>query len=224
MNLYKLNKQVLSFKNGAEQFLNGLSSNSMDKPQNAFCTVHGRIACTFDQIKINDEQYDIVLEKNIEESLMRHLERYLLLSGVQVVRQNFNVYFDMEGNGPLDEGDLSIPQKKGRLILTKKQLPVNVSDEEFRLFRLKNNIPWFGVDYQPDEMLLNVSETDFVSYTKGCYLGQEFISKVSSRSKPTWKLVVRPEDECSDEEKQKMTSKTLDPVTQTVLGFVFVKN
>jgi len=71
---------------------------------------------------------------------------------------------------------------------------------------------------------LNVSENDFVSFTKGCFLGQEPIAKVHHRSRPTWKMVVRFEDESSVEEKVKMTSKTSDPGTGRILGFVFVGN
>ena len=91
------------------------------------------------------------------------------------------------------------------------------------MFRLKNRIPIQGVDYN-DDMVLNVDEHDFVSYTKGCFLGQEPVAKVHNRSKPTWKLAVRYEDELSDEEKAKMTSKILDPQTKRAMGFVFVRN
>jgi hypothetical protein len=55
-------------------------------------------------------------------------------------------------------------------------------------------------------------------------LGQEPISKVYNRSKPSWKLVVRFEDDCAPEEKGRMTSKMKDPETGKALGFVFVSN
>ena len=50
------------------------------------------------------------------------------------------------------------------------------------------------------------------------------MAKVHNRSKPTWQLVVRYEDELSVEEQAKMTSKAVDPKTSRALGFVFVKN
>ena len=102
-------------------------------------------------------------------------------------------------------------------------MPAQVSDEEFTLFRLQNNIPLQGVDYT-DEFLLNVSEDEFVSFAKGCFLGQEPISKVHNRSRPAWKLVVRYEDECGAQEKQKMTSTVVDPKTHRRTGFIFVPN
>ena len=126
-----------------------------------------------------------------------------------------------ETSAPGAAGTLVIPQKKGRLLISETLMPAQVSDEEFTLFRLQNNIPLQGVDYR-DEFLLNVSDEEFVSYTKGCFLGQEPIAKVHNRSKPTWKLAVRYRDECTQEERQKMTSVVVDPTTRRFLGFVFV--
>jgi len=80
------------------------------------------------------------------------------------------------------------------------------------------------VDYQADEFLLNIDESTYVSYTKGCFLGQEPVAKVHNRSKPTRKLVVMFEVECAPEEKPKMTSKIIDPISGRMQGFIFVKN
>lgn len=223
MRLFKLDKKIFLFKNNASAFLNGLTSNSMDAPQNAFLNLNGRIIATFDQIKLNEDEVVIAVENAFAPAMKEHLDRYVKLGGIKVQELNENIYFDIDGDCVLGQGERSVPQKKGKLILTVRELPVNVSDKEFTLFRLKNDIPWLGVDYK-DEMLLNVSMKDFVSFTKGCYLGQEPVSKVYNRSKPTWRLVVRYKNECSDEEKQKMTSKTIDPENNQTLGFVFVSN
>jgi len=225
MKIYQLTKSVLSFRNNAVEFLNGLTTNDMDKPWNAFVDIHGRIIAVFDQIKMSDEEVWCVVETNFAEDVLSHIDRYAKLSGVKVERKdNYHVYFDLDGDALTQKGDNTISQKKGRLLITQRVLSANVSEEEFTLFRVKNNIPWLGVDFQKDEFLLNVSETDHVSYTKGCFLGQEPIAKVHSRSKPSWRLVVKAEEECNEEEKQKMTSKVKDHPTGKILGFVFVRN
>lgn len=223
MKLYPLSRTVLSIHNNPTLFLNGLSANTPDKPRNAFVNIHGRIIATFDQYRVSDEEFIIVVETAFVAGLLAHLDRYIRLSGVRIEKLNGYVYFDVEENAESIPGALVIAQKKGRILITDKLLPAQVSDEEFSLFRLQNHIPIQGIDYT-DEFLLNVSEDEFVSFTKGCFLGQEPISKVHNRSKPTWKLVVRYEDECAAEERAKMTSRTLDPHTQRRLGFVFVKN
>lgn len=203
--------------------MGGLTSNTLDAPRNAFLSQHGRIIATFDQIKRGDDEYLIVIEPFALDPLMGHIKKFLMLNKTTAEPVAWNVYFDLEGSYKPVADDAVIAQKSGQMVLTTKNLPADVSDEEFTLFRLKNTIPVHGIDYT-DELLLNIDEYEHVSYTKGCFLGQEPIAKVHNRSKPTWKLVVRPYDECSPEEQAKMTSKTRDPQTGKMTGFVFVKN
>lgn len=224
MKLYPLSKTVLAIRNNAALFLNGLTSNSSDQPRNAFVNIHGRIVATFDQYRLSDDEFVIAVERAFVEPLLAHLEKYIRLSGVRVEKLDRYVYFDVEETGsPVPEGTLVIPQRKGRVLVSQALMPAQVSDEEFTLFRLRNNIPSQGVDYVND-FLLNVSDEEFISYTKGCFLGQEPIAKVHNRSKPAWKLVVRYQDQCSEEERQKMTSVVVDPATRRPMGFVFVRD
>ena len=222
MKLYKLNKVILQIKNNVAQFLQGLTSNDLDKPQNTFVNINGRIIATFDQLRISDDEFIILVEERFVDGLLNHIDKFVKLSAVKIERLKKNVYFDLDGNTKLEANDHCIPQKKGRLLITDQVLQVHVSQEEFTLFRLKNNIPVQGIDYT-DDFILNVSQ-DFVSFTKGCFLGQEPIAKVHHRSKPSWKLLVKYEDECTLEEKPKMTSKVVEPQTRRVLGFIFLKN
>lgn len=222
MKLYPLSRTVLTIHNNAALFLNGLTSNAPDKPRNAFVNIHGRIMATFDQHRVSDDEFVIAVERAFVDPLLTHLDKYIRLSGVRVEKLDRYVYFDVEETSvPGAAGTLAIPQKKGRLLISETPMPAQVSDEEFTLFRLQNNIPLQGVDYR-DEFLLNVSDEEFVSYIKGCFLGQELIAKVHNRSKPAWKLAVRYRDECTEEERQKMTSVVVDPATRRSRGFVFV--
>jgi len=228
--LFSLNKCVLRIKNDAQRFLNGLTSNDMDKPRNAFLNIHGKIVATFDQIKIDEEEYLLVLEEQYVDSGLNHIERYRKLSGVEIIneKKSWDVFFDLNATYEIGPEEYLVSQKIGKIVISSHEVKkstrtFDVSDEDFTLFRVKNNIPLQGKDYF-DSFVLNVSSDDFVSFTKGCYLGQEPVSKVSSRSKPTWKLVVKNEDECSPDEREKMTSKINDPQSQRIMGFVFVRN
>lgn len=223
MKIYKLSKAVLSIKNNAAHFLNGLTSNTLDKPRNAFLDVHGKIIATFDQIQIKEDEFLIVLERPFREAVLNHIEKFVRLSKVVVAEENYHVYFDLDGQYQAGQGEFIIPQKQGLMIVTPQALPAMVSLEEFTLFRLKNDIPLLGPDYS-QTLLLNVSEDEFVSFTKGCFLGQEPVAKVHNRSQPSWKLVVKFEDECSEDQRKTMTSRVTDPGTGRVLGFVFVSN
>ena len=223
MRLFALNKIVLRISGNAERFMNGLTSNSLDKPRNAFLNQHGRIIATFDQVQTGEDEFLIVLELFALEALMLHMKKFLMLNKTTAEPAALNVYFVFDGSFKPSAGEYVIPQKAGQMVLTPQKLQADVPQDEFALFRLKNNIPLHGVDYT-DEMVLNIDEYEQVSYTKGCFLGQEPVAKVHNRSKPTWKLDVRSEDEVTDEERMKMTSRAFDHATGKTVGFVFVKN
>lgn len=224
MRIYSLDKDVILFQNNAAEFLNGLTSNTLDKPRNAFTDIHGKIIAVFDQVKISDEEVLILVDTRLAPKVMEHLDRYMRLSGVKGQKINMRGYYDLDDEYVLQPNEFAIPQPKGKIVVSSRAITFEVKPPEFTEFRVQNQIPAQGIDFQ-DEFLLNVSEKDdLVSFTKGCFLGQEPISKVHSRSKPTWKLVVKNEDECAPEEKVKMTSKVMDPQTGKVRGFVFVKN
>ncbi len=221
--MYKLDKMVLSVRGNAAQFLSGLTSNTLEAPHNAFLNLHGRIIATFDQVRTGDDEFLLVIAPHAWEPLKAHIDKFARLSKTTILPTAHNVYFDLTGDFSLAEKEYVIPQKTGQLIVTTRPLLSDISVEAFTLFRLLHKIPLHGIDYH-DDFILNVHEHDFVSYTKGCFLGQEPVAKVHNRSKPTWKLEVRYEDGMRDEDKVKMTSKIKEPYTNGTLGFVFVKN
>ncbi|MFT5387637.1 MAG: folate-binding protein YgfZ [Candidatus Omnitrophota bacterium] len=221
MLIYSINKIVLSIQKNPHSLLNGITSNTMEAESNAFLSIHGRIVATFDQVQVNDDQMLIALERHCYDDIKAHMQRYIMLSGVQVEETTYHVYFDLDDSYVIKENEYSVKQKKGKLVFTKDKLDAQVTDDEFTLFRVKNAIALQGVDYN-NEMVLNVSTGDFVSFTKGCYLGQEPVSKVYNRAKPSRRLEVKRMDDCTDEEKNKMTSVCSEGGVKH--GFVFVKN
>lgn len=229
MALYQTQKAVLRFKNDVLKFLKGLTTNTLEAPRNAFVDVQGKIVATFDQKLLNKDEILIALERPFTGRLRKHLEKYLFLGNTVMEETPYHAIFDLEGNYDREmPEEYLVPQKKGQLILSPSSLKENIarantSEEEFTLFRLHSGLPLQGRDYD-QEMLLNVGDQEFVSYDKGCYLGQEIIARVHFKSKPPQKLVVKSEEECSSEERSRLTSKTWDPATKKTLGFIFLPN
>jgi tRNA-modifying protein YgfZ len=207
MRSYKLPDIVLSIKGNASGFLNGIASNTLEAPLNAFLNQHGRIIATFRQQKISDDEFLIGVPSMAADNLLKHLERYVKLSHVNISPSAQNAFIDLD---------------TARIIWTSQDHANSISDEEFTLFRLDHKVPLMGVDYQADEFILNVDEYDYVSYTKGCFLGQEPVAKVHNRAKPSRKLIVAFEDQYSSEDAAKMTSKVPDPASGRIKGFLFV--
>ncbi len=167
------NYYVLSVKPNAEIFLTGLTTNTTSALQNAFIDKFGRIVATFWQKKINDDEILIALDKRATGPLLEHLKQHLALTDTKIERKKeLHAYYNLV-------------EKK--VILSETKIPNTVSEEEFLLFRLKNNVPLQFVDYT-NELILNVNY-DFVSFTKGCYLGQEVVARVNYLGKPPKRLV-----------------------------------
>lgn len=219
---YKLlNKSVLKLSN-SEKLINSLTTNNLDKPVNAFLDRFGKLIAYFHQVKIGDDFY-IILEANYKEALLNHLEKYLKLSKVKIEELSLNVIHYLGNNLPKG---IAIRESIGNYYLLESLNELKnvkeLTDEEYLLLRLENNIPLQGVDFT-NEMFLEVNLLNSISFTKGCYLGQEIIARVNSRSKPVKKLV-RIALEDNKELEGEVTSKAYSEKYKKTLAFVMAKN
>jgi folate-binding protein YgfZ len=71
--------------------------------------------------------------------------------------------------GPLIEGLLEIPAVQ------------RVSAEALEVLRAEAGIPRFGQDFGPENFPQETGAEEAVSYTKGCYLGQEVVARIHYR-------------------------------------------
>jgi folate-binding protein YgfZ len=64
-----------------------------------------------------------------------------------------------------------------------------IGEEAQNILRIEAGIPRYGIDFTEDNLLLEVGLDDAVSFSKGCYLGQEVVERVRSRGHVNKKLV-----------------------------------
>ena len=64
-----------------------------------------------------------------------------------------------------------------------------VDQETFEVLRIEAGIARFGVDMDETNVLPETNLDDAVSYSKGCYVGQEIIVRIKHRGHPAKKLV-----------------------------------
>lgn len=90
--------------------------------------------------------------------------------------------------------DLILPRSSAAAIaeqLTDAGKPLSaawVGTEAQEVLRVEAGIPRYGVDFGEDNLLLEASLADAVSFTKGCYLGQEIVERIRSRGHVNKKL------------------------------------
>ena len=218
MRLYRLPKVAVMITEPGLDLIARISSNPLDKPENALLDFAGRIVVAFDQLRIGENQLLIAVHQDYYFAMIQFLSKHLKMSKARLELTKYRVYFDLDSGNP---AGLAIPLKHGQVIFSEEELQPNVPEDEFRLFRLRNNIPAHGIDYT-NEMVLNVSPE--LATAAGCYPGQEVVARVTAYSKPPRKLVVVSEDAVPEPERNKMTSVAKHPSSGKSIGFLFVPN
>jgi tRNA-modifying protein YgfZ len=110
------------------------------------------------------------------------------------------------------------------------------SDQEFAAARIEANWPWFGLDFDEQNLPQEVDrDRQAISFTKGCYLGQETIARLDALGQIQKKLSrVEVDGLASIEAGTKVqndqskdvgwiTSSAIDPVTGTTQAFAFLR-
>jgi folate-binding protein YgfZ len=64
-----------------------------------------------------------------------------------------------------------------------------IGAEALNILRVEAGIPRYGIDFNEDNLLLEVGLDRAVSFTKGCYLGQEVVERIRSRGHVNKKLL-----------------------------------
>ncbi len=192
-----LNKVVYKFANKARDFINGISTNSLDKGKNAFVDPFGKLVILFDQIVLDDDVY-VIFNQEFEQCFLDHLKTYMKFTKTVAEKLDIKVVHVILPNNEIDNNhigetvskfDRTIKQEIGFLILTKNEIRnlEKIPDDIYTIIRTENNIPEQGMDFD-QEMLLNIYPKAF-SNTKGCFLGQEILARVHNIGKPPKKLI-----------------------------------
>ena len=100
--------------------------------------------------------------------------------------------------------------------------------------RIEAGIPRYGAELAEDTLLLEAGLLDAVSFTKGCYLGQEIVERARSRGQVNWKLVGLTIDSSQppapgeklvsgDKEIAEITSACLSPTLGKTIALAYVR-
>lgn len=185
MSRTRLDRVVFRIYPKAAAFLKAYTTNTQDKPRTAFVDLKGKIIATADQLVLSPDEALIAIERPFADVLQRHLKNYLFLTGTEMTQMSYSVLFDKDPNATAEHAWPWL----GGMMLIDHEGSGQAPDEEFLRFRLQHSWPLQGIDYR-DEMLLSVGDAEYISYDKGCYLGQEIIARVHYKGKAARKLVV----------------------------------
>jgi folate-binding protein YgfZ len=170
-------------------FLQGLISNDINlvTPEQAIyatlLTPQGRFLFDF---FITDKNGTFLLdvESTRHEELLKKLNLFKLRSKVTLkARPDLKVYALWgEENFPMEV--YSDPRLKALGVRLIGQTEPNASAEEYDFHRLKLGVPEGGIDLLPEKAILlesGLDELNAISWTKGCYMGQELTARTKYR-------------------------------------------
>ncbi len=221
--MHKLDAVVYCLEHNVAKFLQGMAANHLDAQENAFVDVSGRVIATFFQRSIDGDHWLICVSRFAENAVNKHIAKYARLTKTRYEKWTHQVYVDSDLDRALKPNEHRLTSSWGMLLITDRD-DVAIHDEEAtRAWRVLNHMPWHGVDYH-QEMLLNIHAERYVAFDKGCFLGQEILSRVHFKSKPPKKLIVVYKEDCSEQDQSLITS--LGPCLETgqLKGFLFVNN
>jgi len=177
----------------AVQFLDGMITNDMKTLEDgqqmlaAFPNAQGRLLAVVRVLRQGD-RFLFETEEATREKLFQNLFRFTYAGDffVEDLSEKYR-YFDVFGDSVFDvDGALKF---KGRgaegwfvQIETENALEgVAIDDETFETLRIEAGIPKFGIDMDETTIVPELGFPEMISYTKGCYVGQEIIARIHFR-------------------------------------------
>jgi folate-binding protein YgfZ len=116
---------------------------------------------------------------------------------------------------------------------------VEISDGLFETLRIERGIPRYGVDIDETTIVPEIGLEDMISYTKGCYIGQEIIARIHFRGHVAKRLtgITFPEDSAASGDIKpgtdlksadgknggRITSVTISPKLHMAIGLAYIR-
>jgi folate-binding protein YgfZ len=180
-------------------FLQGLVSNDVAEAQPgravwaALLTPQGKWLADF-FIFSDGERLLLDCERALMPMLIQRLSRYRLRSRAALAETALTVYAAWAGNP--DVGGIAAPDPRlpeaGWRVLSEAPLPANAEPGDWDLHRLALGLPDGSRDLETEKSILleaGFDELNGVSWTKGCYMGQELTARTKYRGLVKRRLV-----------------------------------
>ena len=198
MGIIKLDAYVLLIS-GQDRytFLDGLSTNKVDSScSTVFTTTSAKIIDVVDVIEVGDN-LAVIGYAPYKDKVLDHLQPRILQQNVTIrdITTLNNVYLSTE-NYPIEPSVTMSRSFLGWILVTsiKNSLQESMTYDQFTEYRTENIIPYQGHEITSDMHPFNCGLEDLVHESKGCYIGQEILTRMRSRGKMGKQLVQVPID------------------------------
>jgi folate-binding protein YgfZ len=248
----------------AVQFLDGMITNDMKTLADggqmlaAFPNAQGRLLALV-RIRRQGDRYLIETEDGTREKLYQNLFRFTLAGDffVEDLSERYS-YFEIFGpkedvyNPGVGEhfpgayafelpygAAYFIPGERTddfRGFLADENGCLAITDELYETLRIESGVPLYGVDMDETTIVPELGLEGMISYTKGCYIGQEIIARIHFRGHVAKRLTglvvgsepgtVTPGAELTSSDGKnagRITSRTFSRALETMIALAFVR-
>ena len=165
-------------------FLQGQLTNDIVKLQeydtqySAYLNIKGRMVANFIIFRHKKDMYYLLTTTSIIQYLTQKLKMYVLRSKVTIQILDTDIFF-IENNDSINKyQQITLPGTNKAFVLNNNNEQHVYSLIETKLFLINNKIN-FIYDSTKEKLLpQNINMDNAISYTKGCYLGQEIMSRL----------------------------------------------
>ena len=188
-------RTVLQLSGGdRERFLNGQVSNDVRKltAENSIAacvtTIKGKLDA-FVRISAFDDSYLIDSESELRESLFARLDKYIIADDCELedVSDNWRIVHVL---GQIESEHVARTSERFGQPGTDLWLPADASNPgdleilssaDTESLRIRNGVPKWGAEPTPDTLPAEAGlDATAIDFNKGCYIGQEVISRIKS--------------------------------------------
>ena len=198
MGIIQLDAYVLLLSgNERYSFLDGLSTNKVDHScSTVLTTTNAKIIDVVDVIEVG-ENLAVVGYGPYKDDVLAHLQPRILQQKVTIrdISSLNNVYVSTEEYSA-KEGLTISKSFLGWIIVSSKNNPLNetISMDEFTDYRTQHLIPYQDHEITSAVHPFNCGLEHLVHEAKGCYIGQEILTRMKSRGKMGKQLIQVPID------------------------------
>jgi folate-binding protein YgfZ len=221
--IYKLSDFAIEIKGvDAEKYLHSQTTNDVKKLEsnsfqfNSILDTAGKIITAFVLYKFDLNRFYIILNESYVSSTIERIEKYHISEDFETSRVDCTSVLKL--NSSKSNGTYFF--ESDFLEINSKQTSFD-SDLEFNQLKVLTGIPELGLEAQGGELINNTRFDELsVDYNKGCYPGQETVSKINTRRGAAYKPVLyisEVESELTVEDKVFLDGKKIGVVKNSIV-------
>ncbi len=201
MRVYQLDSYVLLLSGkDCLKFLDGLSTNKVDGTCTTVFTKSNAKIIDMVEVICVGENVAIVGHNSFKQDLVEHLNSRILQQDVLIrdISEFNNVFISLD-QYPETKNVTSVETFRGGILVAPKSISIEstIDEQEFREYRIHNVLPHHGHEITSSMHPFNCGLDHLVHESKGCYVGQEILTRMRSRNSTGKSLILvegKPED------------------------------